>query len=58
MNALDGFEVLLAGAGTLPLAAGLARLALNALFACLQKGTEFPFDGASATRTHVPLEVV
>ena len=31
MNAIDGFEVLLAGLGTLPIAAGIAWLALKTL---------------------------
>lgn len=38
MNAIDGFEVLLVGVGTLPIAAGIARFALNALFTRLEKG--------------------
>ena len=37
MNAIDGFEVLVVGVGTLPLAAAIARFALNALFTLLEK---------------------
>jgi hypothetical protein len=36
MNAIEGFEILLVGVGTLPLAAGIARIALNALFTLLE----------------------
>jgi hypothetical protein len=37
MNAIEGFEILLVGVGTLPLAAGIARFALNALFTLLER---------------------
>ena len=40
MNAIDGFEVLLAGVGTLPIAAGLAWCALKALVACVTRAPE------------------
>jgi hypothetical protein len=40
MNAIDGFEVLLAGLSSLPIAAGIAWLALKALVGCiLENGT-------------------
>jgi hypothetical protein len=35
MNPIDGFGVVLAGLGTLPIAAGMAWFALKALFTCL-----------------------
>jgi hypothetical protein len=37
MNAIEGFEILLVGVGTLPLAAVIARFALNALFTLLER---------------------
>ena len=40
MNAIDGFEVLLAGVGTLPIAAGMAWFALKALVACVTRTPE------------------
>jgi hypothetical protein len=35
MNAIDSFQALLVGVGTLPVAAGIAWCALKAIVACL-----------------------
>jgi hypothetical protein len=53
MNAIEGFEILLVGVGTLPLAAGIARFALNALLTLLEN----PVGQASPCGGLQPAEV-